>query len=329
MVLKPNEFMLGLLEMEDQATGFDISKWNGEWQPTEEQLQRVRIIGDVIILRAGYGAADGQSYEDVLFKSFYQKFVTQVPKAVKGVYWYFSSKSDWQKQYAKFKEIIEGMDFDIYVLDFETFYNEKSQYFAMGAVYFMEQLERDFPGKRIMLYCGKYTYDGWITLYTKRLDRFPLWHAQYPWATWLDDLTSYFKDWWIKLFNGQQSPRLPVVRGSDDWELWQIGATTGLGNELGFPTTDSLDVNLSRRGLKDFYLWATGREYDEPEPTDPTDPEEPELPIEHPDLGSLEEVLQDAYKFRDDLTEAFVGVAEALNQVLEDLDDALTQLGEK
>ena len=297
MTVPITEFMLNLLKSASKATGADFSKHKGLWSITDSNLPLLRLVMDFIILRAGYGGADGKTYTDPRFEENYAKAIKFLPAALRGSYWYFSSAMSWTVQYDHFARLVRDKDIHFLVLDFEEYYNTKVKGFALGAVYFLEKLEQDFPDRKIFIYANRYTYDAWLSLYTKGADRFPYWIAQYPWRNWWDTFTEYFKNYWIALVLGEEKkPTLPYARRvkPDDWELWQIGEKTKIGQELGF-AGDDLDFNISRRSKEDFFEFITGRPYGEPEPTDPTDPG---LPTDHPDLGAIKEaflVFSDSY----------------------------------
>jgi hypothetical protein len=152
---------------------------------------------------------------------------------------------------------VDGKDFDIYTLDGERIYNVKSAKFAGYAYYFLKQLIKDFPDRKVKFYSNKYDYLGWFQPYYD-FDQFLYHHAQYPWARW-DNVSPY---WLPKLyedlkgiFSGATQPSLPPSRQRGDYVLWQVGAHTGIGVELGFGA-DYLDINVSKMPLEDFRKWA-------------------------------------------------------------------------
>jgi len=144
---------------------------------------------------------------------------------------------------------------EILTVDGERIFNNKSAQFAGYAYYFLKQLQKDFPDKRVKFYSNRYDYSDWFDRYYD-FDQFPYHHAQYPWARWdnvgayyIPQLLQFIKD----VFSGSAKPNLPPSR--DDYVLWQVGANTGLGYELGFGA-DYLDINVSSMSLEDFREWS-------------------------------------------------------------------------
>jgi hypothetical protein len=264
--MNQTEWMLEQIRNSEYATGADFSKHKGDWDLSYVDMELFADAMDFVILRAGYGAGDGTIHKDAKFDANYAivENYRKEHKLAVGVYWYFSSNSDWDDQLKSFYEYIGDKKIDFFNLDFEPAYNTKGQKFANMAESFMKQLLHDQAPKRSLLYAGKYTYKDWLSPYTDYFDGVPLWIAQYPWSNWLSGLTDYFKNWWSDLFgDGARSPALPPSRGADDWEIWQVVASSGIGNELGF-ASDSLDFNITRRTKVDFYEWLGIT--DEPEP---------------------------------------------------------------
>ena len=193
-------------------------------------------------------------YVDPTVDKFYAE-LEEHPMIVRDGYHYLSSHSTWTKQYDKFLEGIDGLDLDILTVDGERIYNQQSGAFAGYAYYFLKQLQKDFPSKRVKFYSNKYDYMSWFDAYYD-FDQFPYHHAQYPWARW-DNVEAYYlpslyqtlKD----IFSGAKTPNLPPSRS--DYTLWQVGANTGIGYELGFGT-DYLDINVSRQPLEEFRVWS-------------------------------------------------------------------------
>jgi hypothetical protein len=197
------------------------------------------------------------------------------PMIVRDAYHYLSSHSPWTKQYDKFMKSLDGMDVDIFTLDGEKIYNVRSGQFAGYAYYFMKQLEKDFPDKPRKFYSNRWDYQDWFDYYYD-FDQFDYHHAQYPWSRW-DNVDPY----WLPslyqtltdIFTGIRKPELPPSRKENDYVMWQVGANTGLGYELGFGV-DYLDINVSRLPLEEFRQWAKLYDRVNPEPQPPLTLEE-------------------------------------------------------
>jgi hypothetical protein len=248
------DYMLDLLEQTEYATGADASHWKGEWNPANVDMEMFQAVMDFMVIRAGYGAGDGTIHQDKKFESRYATLL-KFPHILRAPYWYFSSQSSWQSQYAFFVKQLEGKVFDFIVLDFEKYYNKRTAAFANGAVYFMEALKHNFPGKRIFFYANKWDYKDWMKPFSDGADSFPYWIAQYPWKNWIANFTDWFKKWWHDLFvSGTRRPGMPNWLPQDHWELWQVIDASGIGQELGFDS-DELDFNVSRRKKEDFIEW--------------------------------------------------------------------------
>ena len=262
--MNQTEWMLEQIRNSEYATGADFSHHKGDWDLSNVDMELFAEVMDFMILRAGYGAGAGTIHKDTKFDANYA--IASKHNVALGAYWYFSSNSSWLDQLNAFYEYTGDKKFDFFVLDFEKAYNTKGQKFADMAVAFHKQLAYDKHPKRCLLYVGKYTYKDWLSPYTDYFDDVPLWIAQYPWTNWLTTLTEYFKNWWSDVFgDGSRDPSLPP--GKDDWEIWQVVASSGIGNELGF-TSDSLDFNITRRTKEDFYDWLGITDEQPPEPPD-------------------------------------------------------------
>lgn len=247
-------YMLDLLDQTEYATGADASHWKGEWHPEKVDMDLFQSVMDFVVIRAGYGASNGQCYEDKKFRSRWDVLL-KYPHMLRGVYWYFSSHIGWAAQFAFFVKIIEGLDMDFIVLDFEKYYNEKSKSFAAGAVFFMEALKHKFPGKQIIFYSNRYDYQDWMKRYHNGADNFPLWLAQYHAKNWVSNFTEKFKNYWRRLIvEHKEAPTMPYWLPQDHWEIWQIIDASGIGHELGFDS-DELDFNVSRRKKDSFIEW--------------------------------------------------------------------------
>jgi len=121
-------------------------------------------------------------------------------------------------------------------------------------VWILNELEKMCADKKVMVYANRYDYVDYVWKYNQEIDKFNYWIAQYPWRNWVNWFTDYFKQWWTDLFNMQKAPNLPASRPPNGWELWQIVASSGVGNELGF-YSDELDFNVSRRPKDEFFAW--------------------------------------------------------------------------
>lgn len=235
------------------ATGVDVSRYNGEVDFDDAEFSRTLEVIDYCMVRASSGRGDGTYYIDPALAKFYAE-LDEHPRIIRDFYHYLSSQSPWTAQYDIFMKAIDGLDFEWLTLDGEKIYNVKSSGFALSAYRFMNQLIKDFPDKRIKFYSNKYDYAEWFDFYYD-FDQFSYHHAQYPWSKWevesyrVPQLLQTLKD----IFGGTRGPNLPASRS--DYEMWQIGANTGIGNELGF-VADYLDVNVSRRPLEEFRTYS-------------------------------------------------------------------------
>lgn len=274
--MNQTEYMLNLIKNSVYATGADFSHHKGEWDLSTVDMALFDEVMDFAILRAGYGAEDGTIHEDRKFEDNYAILET-VPKIRRGAYWYFSSHSSPQAQFNFFVQLLEDKEFEFIVLDVEQYYNVASKVFADSAVWFLEQLEQKFPDKRVLVYGNRYDYVDLIWKYNKTIDRFNYWIAQYPWRNWVQYFTEYFKVWWNDLFGTfQKQPKLPVHLPPNAWEIWQVVASSGIGNELGFES-DELDYNITRRTKDEFFKWLglPKRLTEQPPEPPPTDPDNP------------------------------------------------------
>lgn len=246
--------ILEIIQGSGLATGVDVSRYNASVDFDEAEFQGILNVIDYMMVRVSSGRADGTVYIDPMLEKFYAELMEH-PMIVRDGYHYLSSHSDWKKQYEVFLEGIDGLDLDILTVDGEKIYNDQSAQFAGYAYYFIKQLMKDFPTKRVKFYSNKWDYMGWFDAYYD-FDQFPYHHAQYPWSRW-DNVDPYYIPSLLQslkdIFGGITKPKLPTSRS--DYVLWQVGAETGLGYELGFGA-DYLDVNVSRAPLEEFRQWA-------------------------------------------------------------------------
>lgn len=247
------------------ATGIDLSKWNELFDIDTAVFKDVHDVLDFVMIRAGYGAADGTIHKDEKFDVYWGELL-QHPETLRAVYWYFSSHSSWEAQRDKLFSIMENKDFDFWELDFEKRYNVQSAGFALTAIRFVKAMAREYPNKRVLIYSNKYDYRDWLRSETVECDLIPYHHAQYPWTSW-DNITAYFLKWWDGVFtNRTYQPALPPSRGGS-WDIWQVGANTDVGKLLGLGSED-VDVNVSKKKFNDFVMWVgwPKRWQKEPEP---------------------------------------------------------------
>jgi len=248
------------------ATGVDVSKWNISTDFDEAEYLHVFDVVDYVMVRATYGSASGGVIDPMLDKNYAE--LDEHPHIVRDAYHYLSSGSKWTVQYDKFLEAIDGMDFEILTVDGEKAYNTRSAEFAGYAYYFLKQLQKDFPDKRVKFYSNKYTYESWFDCFYD-FDGFDYHHAQYPWERW-DNVEDYLLPSLYQtltdIFSGSQKPNLPKSRS--DYVMWQVGSKTGLGLELGFGV-DYLDINVSRMPLDEFRQWSGLYKRWKPEGSDP------------------------------------------------------------
>jgi hypothetical protein len=248
------KLILEIIKGSGLATGVDVSRYNVGVDFDDAEFKDTLDVIDYMMFRVSSGRADGTVYIDPTVDKYYAELLEH-PMIVRDGYHYLSSHSDWKKQYDVFLEGVDGLELDILTVDGERIYNTQSAQFAGYAYYFIKQLQKDFPDKRVKFYSNKYDYMGWFDAYYD-FDQFPYHHAQYPWSKWvgvesywLPSLLQFLKD----AFSGSKTPNLPTSRS--DYVLWQIGANTGIGYELGFGA-DYLDINVSRQPLEEFRRWA-------------------------------------------------------------------------
>jgi len=244
--------MFDMIANSKYATGIDISSHEGDFIITDGAKKAL----DYVILRAGYvGSADHQPKTDVFFHGYYKE-LEKHPEIYRGVYWYLSSHTTWEKQYDYYTALIDEKDFDFIALDFETINNVESEAFVLNFQSFMNALEKKYPDKRIFIYTRKDVYDRWITPYTTNMTRFPLWHAKYPYFSWEDYAEPYFLNWWSGVFTNfvYTNLGLPHERFEDEWDLWQTGDVTYIGKEFGL-YSPNIDINISKLYRQDFLDW--------------------------------------------------------------------------
>lgn len=238
------------------ATGVDVSRYNQSVDFDTAEYAHVLEVVDYCMVRGSTGVADGTVYIDPLLNHYYAE-LQQHPHVVRDVYHYLSSHSPWTKQYDTFMQAIDGKQFEILTLDGEKIYNVRSKEFAHAAHSFMLQLINDFPTKRVKFYSNRYDYQDWFN-YFYNFDQFDYHHAQYPWARW-DNVEPWrlphLYQSLTEMFTGVSKPNLPSSRAADGYVMWQVGAYTGIGEELGFGA-DYLDVNVSRLPLQEFLQWS-------------------------------------------------------------------------
>ena len=260
------------------ATGADFSVYNKSVDFDTAEFAGALDVMDFAMVRGSSGRADGTVYVDPNLDVYYAELV-QHPQIVRDIYHYLSSESKWTKQYGYLLQAMDGKDFDIITLDGERIYNVKSEEFAGYAYYFLKQLKLDFPTKRVKFYSNRYDYMGWFQG-PYNFDEFDYHHAQYPWARW-DNVNAYYLQQFYAFLNGvftnqTAEPNLPDSRKGkpNDYVMWQVGAYTGIGLELGFGA-DWLDINVSKLPLEDFRQWAGLYNRWRPEGTEPVPESEP------------------------------------------------------
>lgn len=292
------EYMLDLIRNSPYATGADFSHWKGDWDLSKVDMAMYAEVMDFVILRVGYGAADGRQYIDSKFHHNYD-IASQHNIPILG-YWYFSSNSPWNRQLEKYVEYVGDRELYGHVNDVEDAYNTASSSFGRGAVSFLKGLEATYPGKRAIVYAGPSNYMDLIRNWDAEIDRFPYWVARYPWYNWTDwdkwpaYTVQRFKDFWTNLFGSwsEWKPPMPRTRGEDDWEIAQVIAASGIGNELGF-ASDELDFNVTRRTKDEFYKWL-GWEFEPEEPGEDDDMEKIDLILEK--MEELRDIVVDLEK---------------------------------
>jgi len=238
-------------------TSIDLSKWKESFDIDTEDLEVILQILDGVIIRMGYGGATtGNAYKDIRFDEFWAELL-QHPEIIRMFYWYFSSETLWELQRDKIFEILEeiGDDWEVFWVDMEAINNKRSAGFALTGLRLAKAIKAKYPDKKVGIYSNKYIYQDWLRYYSEEYDDWDMWIAQYPWADWVASISSYFVNWWNQVFTTlTKRPPMPASRGADDWELWQIGDKTGLGNFLGLGKPN-VDFNISRRSLGGFKDW--------------------------------------------------------------------------
>lgn len=262
--------ILEIIQGSHLATGVDVSRYNVGVEFDEAEFQGTLEVVDYMMFRASSGTQSGSVYIDPLSEKFYAELMEH-PHIVRDAYTYLSSHSNWTKQYDVFMQAIDGMDLEWMTVDGERIYNEKSPEFAGYAYYFIKQLMKDFPDRKVKFYSNKYDYFDWFDRYYD-FDQFDYHHAQYPWSRW-DNVADYYLPQLYQnltdIFKGVTSPNLPPSR--NDYVLWQVGANTGIGLELGFGA-DYLDMNVSRMPLEEFRQYSGLYKRWQPEGTTPPTP---------------------------------------------------------
>ena len=226
----------------EYATGLDVSKHRGDLKINLDDPKIQEII-DFIIIRAGYvGFESGQLVQDEHFAQNYQYLVDH-PGILRGSYWYLSSELDWELQLIYFEGLIRDKDFDFLAVDFEEIYNNMSPEFGRAAVDMLLELKKRHPETRIFIYTHQYHYNLYLSQH-EEISRFPYWSADYPLSLW-----SGHEFWWmqkqIQIMLSYGRPPIPKARMSDDWDIWQFGDRTGMGELLGLETLH-VDMNRTR-----------------------------------------------------------------------------------
>lgn len=276
--------ILDTIRASNLATGFDTSKYNISSDFDIAEYKHALEVADVVMIRTSSGVADGTVYVDPLLEEQYAE-LEQHPHIVRKAYHYLSSHSSWTKQYDKFMEGVDGKVFDIFNLDFESAFNDRSKDFALSAFLFLTQLQNDFPDKIAELYTNKYIYQTWLQYYYN-FDIFPYHHAQYPHNNWVNPES--FSELLVilsNIFSGNTKPNLPDSRKPDNYDMWQIASNTGIGFELGYGA-DYLDVNVSRLPLEEYREWAGLYDRWSPEIVIPPEDDDGEI-IVNPPLTEL------------------------------------------
>jgi len=133
------------------ATGIDISKWNDKFDIDKlPNFRQVLDILDFVIQRVGYANAGG-CHKDERLDEFYAELVEH-PEILRGAYWYFASTTSWEEQLSVFLALLDGKQYDFYVLDFEQIYNTKSAGFALTAIRFIKRVQEKYPDAKVLLY---------------------------------------------------------------------------------------------------------------------------------------------------------------------------------
>ena len=142
-------------------------------------------------------------------------------------YHYLRSGWSWIAQYDRFVKGCEIYKPDGFMVDFEKRGNVKSELFAGYLKSFVDQLIRDFPTKRTIIYSNRFVIQDWIYKFGKfflrnKPEKYPLMIAQYPYYGWNDALKGVISD------PANWNPVLPA--GITSWAFWQYSAD---GNRKG------------------------------------------------------------------------------------------------
>ena len=192
-----------------RAHGIDISKFQKYFH--KPGLTPYPI--DFVIQRIRY-----KIWEDSLLNELYE---SMLEVSIRGGYIYFGSDFDWKRQADLMLESMEGKEYHFLGLDFERYWNVKSEKFAYDArsiTYYLQEQS----GLPVYFYTNPYTFNNWLKPYGWTPEEFPMW-----WAQWYY-VASPFKD--------------PTVPGS--WKFWQYWADGNKqGKKYGVGSTDvDLDV---------------------------------------------------------------------------------------
>jgi GH25 family lysozyme M1 (1,4-beta-N-acetylmuramidase) len=195
---------------------------------------------DFVIQRLSYAAREDELVAKI------NTGVQQV--GIRGAYHYFSSGVDWRSQADLFIGIAETYGpFHFFALDVETSYNKRSAGFALDAKQWIDYVAQK-TGKKVVLYTNPSTYRNWLLPYTRWMNSYPLWVAQYYY------FPSHTKN--------------PSLSGMDrtEWNIYQY-TSRGSGSSYGVGST-SVDLNTYNGTVGEFKIWLGLEDDDEiPPPT--------------------------------------------------------------
>jgi GH25 family lysozyme M1 (1,4-beta-N-acetylmuramidase) len=256
--------------------GIDISHNQGSFN-----LEVNRNNIQFAVIRASNGTT-----EDRRFKIFAEA-IAEVP--IRGAYHYFRSfKSPavqdqnrtfpWKKQADKFLELVGGIDFHFFALDFERSFfhvdwatekkhdNTLNTEFAEDAQKWMSYVDEntDIP---LVIYTNQPLYQQWLKP-IGGMKKWPLWIAQYH------------------AHPNPDSGKPDLPEGVEDWKIWQYSADgNNKGAEYGVGS-QHIDLNVYHGTLEEMRQWLKIDIEEEPE--EPVDVPEP-TPEEPKEAGDIDD----------------------------------------
>lgn len=222
----------------------EVTKINDWWSPDKA----IKPI-DFVIQRVSYGGK-----HDEMLNLMYSECL-KIP--IRGAYHYYSSGVKWQTQLETILSAIKGKEYQFFVIDYETAFNN------LNATSFAEMTElakqlKLVVNKRVLLYFNPNTYKTYMRPFNADaiINKNDIWIAQYPYKLFL---------------NLTKGPSLPL--GVTKWNFWQYGAgdvpgVAGYDEGLAYGSwRHGIDLDLWNGTLEELYAWLE---------VTPTDPEPPQ-----------------------------------------------------